>query len=311
MNLPPIPAQSPMPDCPICLAPLAKNVIISRCNHLFHTRCMQGWTCAGNDTCPSCRTPNFRHYSSSCEDNPVALSPILEGAAIHEVIEKIGAVGIKRLFRYKLERLRDFVNDEEVNHSARMDDQTFQITKSIYSRRKEKHDLFSIILEIDTHLLMKKEGCWFAPYGDIASIEDLNTKLGWFKQRHKFEWTLEFSLRNLDLATIPPINLNIFSYFKKIDLSENKLTYLPPGIKDFVCIKIFTVNNNQLKSLPQEIGDLTELEELHAENNLISELPRELKKCTKLKLINLQNNPIAQSLDEIKALLPKNCQIIV
>jgi hypothetical protein len=45
-------------DCPICWDSISStdNQIRTRCNHLFHQACLNGWVRDHSDTCPFCRS---------------------------------------------------------------------------------------------------------------------------------------------------------------------------------------------------------------------------------------------------------------
>lgn len=44
-------------ECSICLAPLMGSCKTLPCTHVFHSRCISGWTQRGHNTCPYCRAP--------------------------------------------------------------------------------------------------------------------------------------------------------------------------------------------------------------------------------------------------------------
>ena len=48
-------APKDFPDCPICYEAVSANTQIkTSCNHVFHHKCLQRWTCDHN-SCPLCR----------------------------------------------------------------------------------------------------------------------------------------------------------------------------------------------------------------------------------------------------------------
>ena len=58
---PPPPASTPAPaveeeedECSICMNPLRHNVVLTRCNHAFHSACVTPWL-NSRGTCPMCR----------------------------------------------------------------------------------------------------------------------------------------------------------------------------------------------------------------------------------------------------------------
>jgi len=42
-------------DCSICLEPLKNNIIITKCNHIFHNKCIELMINNRHNKCPLCR----------------------------------------------------------------------------------------------------------------------------------------------------------------------------------------------------------------------------------------------------------------
>ena len=41
--------------CSICLSEMWNNIVVLKCGHIYHFRCMQKWSLE-QETCPYCRT---------------------------------------------------------------------------------------------------------------------------------------------------------------------------------------------------------------------------------------------------------------
>jgi len=57
-------------ECSICLEYLNDNIIVTECNHIYHTKCLYSWFFRHYD-CPECRTklifPNKKYYCAFCD----------------------------------------------------------------------------------------------------------------------------------------------------------------------------------------------------------------------------------------------------
>ena len=78
-----------------------------------------------------------------------------------------------------------------------------------------------------------------------------------------------------------------------LNLSSNKLTFLPEHLADVVQLRNLQLQENYLGSLPKTIGALTNLERLDVSDNDIRSLPPELAHCKRLVFLEaLRGNPI-------------------
>jgi Leucine-rich repeat (LRR) protein len=85
---------------------------------------------------------------------------------------------------------------------------------------------------------------------------------------------------------------------RRLNLSDLKLSELPPEIGDLAELRVLWVANNRLESLPPEIGKLTRLLSLRAENNRLKSLPPEIGELTELRRITLHRNRLTGFPDE-------------
>lgn len=92
-----------------------------------------------------------------------------------------------------------------------------------------------------------------------------------------------------------PSNLRqLDSVLRTLDLSDNKLSALPPDIGSFKLLKQLNINKNRLVSLPTEIGKLVKLENFSACSNKLSALPSSLKNLSNLKQVHLSDNALSE-----------------
>jgi hypothetical protein len=98
-----------------------------------------------------------------------------------------------------------------------------------------------------------------------------------------------------------------------LDLSGLGLEELPVNLLGR-CEKLRRLNlsDNRLSAVPPEFFDLTQLTELDLSNNQLTALPDDLAKLQKLASLNLASNALAGSdLKPLAQLLPPSCQVIV
>ena len=86
---------------------------------------------------------------------------------------------------------------------------------------------------------------------------------------------------------------------KKLDLSHNRLSSLPPEIGQLTNLTRLHWSFNNLSSLPSEIGHLANLTSLNLSGNSLSSLPPEIGQLTKLTSLNLSGNRLSSLPPEI------------
>ena len=90
--------------------------------------------------------------------------------------------------------------------------------------------------------------------------------------------------------TIPEDTFKKFTKLKELNLSINKLEFLPDSICDLLNLKKLIVSLNLLKRLPENIGNLVNLEVLDVYNNKIEDLPDNIDNLKNLKTFEFNNN---------------------
>ncbi|XP_069118206.1 leucine-rich repeat-containing protein 57-like [Argopecten irradians] len=97
-------------------------------------------------------------------------------------------------------------------------------------------------------------------------------------------------LCKLGLKEFPEDLQKLTKNLRTLDLSENKIPFIPPVIGTFSVLKNINLSKNRLESLPAEFGNLKKLESLSLENNCLTSLPESLSKLTGLRTLNLSDN---------------------
>ncbi|MEZ0395532.1 MAG: leucine-rich repeat domain-containing protein, partial [Anaerolineales bacterium] len=85
----------------------------------------------------------------------------------------------------------------------------------------------------------------------------------------------------------------------ELDLSQNRLTSLPPEIGNLTSLTELNLGGNHLPSLPPEIGNLTSLTKLNLGSNHLTSLPPEIGRLTHLTALYLWNNQLTSLPPEI------------
>ncbi|MEM7759096.1 MAG: COR domain-containing protein [Cyanobacteria bacterium P01_A01_bin.40] len=86
---------------------------------------------------------------------------------------------------------------------------------------------------------------------------------------------------------------------KQLDLSNRRITKLPPEIGKLLNITHLYLNSNFLESLPPEIGKLSSLTHLYLDSNFLESLPPEIGKLSNLTHLYLNSNSLESLPPEI------------
>jgi len=83
-----------------------------------------------------------------------------------------------------------------------------------------------------------------------------------------------------------------FTNLQSLDISHNKLIFLPESIGNLTSLTSFFAEDNQLLSLPDSFGNLVNLENVHLSHNQLLTIPRSLGNITNQNcLFWMDNNP--------------------
>jgi Ca2+-binding EF-hand superfamily protein len=91
------------------------------------------------------------------------------------------------------------------------------------------------------------------------------------------------------LTSIPEIVFKM-THLTELWLSNNKLSFIPPNIRQINGLRILCLSGNLLEAIPEEIGDLGELQQLYLGKNKLKNLPETLCKLISLVELNLHGN---------------------
>jgi internalin A len=98
-------------------------------------------------------------------------------------------------------------------------------------------------------------------------------------------------LTNLELTSLLP-TIWKFVNLTTLDLSKNRLAFLPAEIGRLVNLTSLNLSNNKFESLPIEIGKLINLTSLDISNNRLKSLPTGIQNLKKLKTLILDENSL-------------------
>jgi len=88
---------------------------------------------------------------------------------------------------------------------------------------------------------------------------------------------------------------------KSLDLSKNRIAYLPDALGNLLNLKQLNLSRNQLdeKSFPQSISRLQMLEEVNLSSNNLTEIPSFILDLPRLKVLHIAENRITSLPDSI------------
>jgi len=95
------------------------------------------------------------------------------------------------------------------------------------------------------------------------------------------------------LTELPP-NIGIFEKLVELNVSDNKLTSIPSEIGYLKCLEILNLNNNNINSFPYQIGGLKNLRFLYISNNELQTFPREFGLLRGLEGLYANHNKISK-----------------
>ena len=124
-----------------------------------------------------------------------------------------------------------------------------------------------------------------------------HTVLTLIEKAAKKNWT-KLNLSNNRLTSLPP-EISRLTNLTSLDLDSNQLTSLPPEITKLTNLTSLGLDNNRLTSLPPEISRLTNLTSLSLSSNQLTSLPPEITSLTNLTSLDLWNNALTSLPPEI------------
>ncbi len=105
-------------------------------------------------------------------------------------------------------------------------------------------------------------------------------------------------LSDLKLTSLPP-EVSQLPKLRYLNLSDNRLTKLPADIGTMRQLQSLRLSHNQLATLPPEIGALDRLTRLEVSDNALTQLPPEMGRLTRLEYLDLGNNKLTALPPEI------------
>ena len=87
---------------------------------------------------------------------------------------------------------------------------------------------------------------------------------------------------------------NYATTLSELDVSRNKLTYIPPFVGNLSKLTYLDISNNQISSLPDEILSLGHLMQITASVNRFSSIPKVIFSLPKLETLLISGNQISE-----------------
>ena len=104
--------------------------------------------------------------------------------------------------------------------------------------------------------------------------------------------TLDLSDRGLTSAQFSDLPLPPVETLEELDLSHNKLTWLPDGIGGFTSLRHLSFYENDITFVHDAIWRLTKLETLNLATNRIDHLGEGIGDLTALRMLDLGHNAL-------------------
>ena len=119
---------------------------------------------------------------------------------------------------------------------------------------------------------------------------------------------LDLSRRGLTSAQFSDLPLPPPETIEELDLSHNKLTWLPDGIGGFTSLRHLSFYDNDITFVHDALWRLTKLETLNFAGNRIDYLGDGIEALTSLRELDLRGNPIRMT-DALKRLESHGCVV--
>ena len=116
---------------------------------------------------------------------------------------------------------------------------------------------------------------------------------------------LDLSGRGLTSAQFADLPLPPVEQLEELDLSHNRLSWLPDGIGGFTSLRVLRLQDNEIVFVHDNLWRVTRLETLDLSNNRIDHLGEGVGRLTALRELNLAHNQLRKlpaSLDGLTSL---------
>jgi len=114
----------------------------------------------------------------------------------------------------------------------------------------------------------------------------------------KLPWLKRLDLSNNFLTSLPP-EIIYLEKLEELVLSNNQFDYFPLVISQLNSLRLVNLNHNWLSSLPPRIEKLPNLETILLSGNRLRNLPTQIGNLSNLKTLDLSNNNLTDLPDTI------------
>jgi Leucine-rich repeat (LRR) protein len=119
---------------------------------------------------------------------------------------------------------------------------------------------------------------------------------------------LDLSNRGLTSAQFSDLPLPPVETIEELDLSHNKLTWLPDGIGGFTSLRHLSFYDNDITFVHDALWRLTKLETLNLAANRIDFISDGIEALSALRELDLRGNPVRMT-DALQRLEARGCRV--
>lgn len=117
-------------------------------------------------------------------------------------------------------------------------------------------------------------------------------------KEEKHQYWADLDMSGQGLMCMSRALFNSYEFLLKLYINHNKLTTLPPAIRNLRQLRVLDVSSNMLTALPPDIGMLHNLRYLFAFDNYLTTLPHQVGQLYQLEIIGLEGNPISSHIKD-------------